>query len=243
MARRRRLRSSIERYGGVKLKSKNGTLLLFVILPILAIGILEKYWIQISVCAVLYLTAYLYEKNSWRKTLRNSGIDDIDKLHDGRDFEKRLEAMFEDLGYRATLTPHNDYGCDIVVYNYKGMKTAVQVKLRGAGQPPVGVGAVQEVTTSMPVYKAIHGIVITNRTFSSQARILAQKNGIELWSRDILITKLAEAHNKHARAENLPAHPAVSILQSPMLIPVPNMEVAEELNPNNVEDSAFNLRK
>lgn len=233
---KRKFKTSVEKYSGVKLNSKNGNLLFFVILPILAIGIIEKYWIQISICTIFGLTAYLYEKNSWRRTVSKSGIDDIDKMPDGRDFEKRLQVLFEDLGYRATLTPHNDYGCDVVVNNYKGMKTAVQTKLRGGGQPAVGVSAVQEVTTSMPVYNAIHGIVVTNRDFTPQARTLAQKNRVELWNREILIRKLAEARIKPIGEPIFQEHQTSNFLINQMMVPVPDMEVAEEFNPDNNDE-------
>ncbi|WP_140417774.1 restriction endonuclease [Desulfosporosinus sp. FKA] len=96
-------------------------------------------------------------------------------MTDGRDFEKRL--IFIDLGFKARLTPHNDYGCDVVVEKYRGMKTVVQAKL--SSRQAIGLGAVQEAVTSKAMYGAIHALIITNREYTSKAKVLVSlyKNG------------------------------------------------------------------
>lgn len=238
MARKRRFKSSIQRYSGVKLNSKNGNLMFFVFLPVFAYGLLINFWRQIAVVAVLALSLYLYKKNSWRKAIRKSGIHDIDKMPDGRDFEKRLRSLFNDLGFKARLTPHNDYGCDVVVEKYRGMKTVIQAKLSGG--KAIGLGAVQEALTSMAMYGAIHALVITNREYTSNARILAMKNGVELWNRDILILKLAQGRKeKKVIAPIMHDNQSINFFPSPMMNPAVNMEIAEDIAPSVNDDEPY----
>ena len=238
MARKRKFRASVQRYSGVKLNSKNGKLLFFVILPILAYGMLINYWREIAVVGFLILSIYLHEKNKWRKAIRKSGIEDIDKMTDGRDFEKRLKSLFNDLGFKARLTPHTDYGCDVVVEKYRGMRTVVQAKLSG-GQA-IGLGAVQEAVTSMAMYGAIHALVITNREYTQKARVLAQKNGVELWNRNILIGKLAQAGKAKRFIQSLfHQNQSVNSLRSPMMVPSVEMEIAEEILPSGKDDEPW----
>lgn len=238
MARKRTFKSSVQRYSRVKLNSKNGNLLFFVLLPILAYGILINYWRQIAVVAILALSVYLYEKNRCRKAIQNSGIEDIDKMPDGRDFEKRLKSLFNDLGFKARLTPHTDYGCDVVVEKYRGMKTVVQAKLSGG--KAIGLGAVQEAVSSMAMYGAIHALVITNRDYTPKARVLAKKNGVELWNRNILIGKLDRASKAKRLIRSLfhESQPT-NILQGKMMIPVVEMEIGEEISPSDNDDDAY----
>lgn len=48
----------------------------------------------------------------------------------------------------------------------------------------------------MAMYGTIHALVITNREYTQKARVLAEKNGVELWNRNILISKLAKAQTE-----------------------------------------------
>ncbi len=238
MARKKTFKSSAQRYSGLKLNLRSNNLLVYVIFAMLAYGVLIEYWRQITVIAVLALSIYLYKKSSWRKIMRESGIEDIDKMPDGRDFEKRLKSLFNDLGFKARLTPHTDYGCDVVVEKYRGMRTVVQAKLSG-GQA-IGLGAVQEAVTSMAMYEAIHALVITNREYTQKARVLAQKNSVELWNRNILIGKLAQASKpKRVFQPLFNRNMATNSLLSPTMIPAAEMEIAEEISPSVDDDEAY----
>jgi len=105
----------------------------------------------------------------------------------GIDFEKRLEVLFNDLGYKGKRTPASgDFGADLVIENNKG-RTVVQAK---RSSKAVGVKAIQEVTGSKAYYNAGHAIVVTNNIFTQQAKKLANMNCVELWDREILISKL-----------------------------------------------------
>ncbi|MCB8817395.1 restriction endonuclease [Desulfosporosinus shakirovi] len=106
--------------------------------------------------------------------MRKLGINNIDKMT-GREFEQRLEVLFGDLGYSVKLTPESgDYGADLVVDNASG-KTVVQAKRYSH---PVGVSAIQELTSSMAYYSAKNAIVVTNNYCTPQAKELA--SGIRL---------------------------------------------------------------
>lgn len=56
----------------------------------------------------------------------------------------------------------------------------------------VGVSAIQEVIGSRSVYNCHVGIVATNNYFTKPGVILAEKNNVILWDRDILIQKMVE---------------------------------------------------
>jgi restriction system protein len=124
-----------------------------------------------------------------QRRLSRSGIDQIDAM-DGRTFEEYLATLFRRLGYQTSVTQYRgDYGADLVIER-DGRRTAVQAK---RSTKPVGVKAVQEVVTSMNIYGCNQALVVTNRGFTDQARTLARANGVKLWDRDILVSKLLEA--------------------------------------------------
>lgn len=70
-----------------------------------------------------------------------------------------------------------DFGVDIIAYTPNGIKTCIQCK-RYDGS--VGLDAVQEVYSGIPVYGCDAGIVITNSSFTKAAQALAQKTGVQL---------------------------------------------------------------
>lgn len=176
-----------KRYG-VRFNSKQGHQFL-IILAILVIGFIINHPYLILGVGSLVLSIYFYQKWSARQAIRNSGIEQID-LMAGTDFEKRLQVLFTNLGYRAKLTPNNDFGADIIVEKYNGGRTVVQAKRYSR---PVGIKAVQEVIGAMAYYNAINTIVITNNSFTQQAERLASKNKVELWERQKLIYMINSA--------------------------------------------------
>ena len=174
-----------KRYG-VRFNSKQGHQFL-IIIGMLIIGLLIKYPLYIAAVGLPILAIYLYERWSNKQAIRKSGIKEID-LMSGLDFEKRLEVMFGDLGYKVKRTPPSgDFGADLVLEDQKG-RTVVQAKRYSK---PVGVKAIQEVIGSVAFYQAINALVITNMYFTPQAEKLAQCNGVELWNRDKLIETLS----------------------------------------------------
>jgi len=96
----------------------------------------------------------------------------------GKDYEKRCADYLRAHGYRhARLTGNSgDYGVDIVA-SKRRHRYAVQCKFYSR---PVGVAAVQQVVGGMAYYGCDRALVITNSTFTKQARELAMSNEVEL---------------------------------------------------------------
>jgi restriction system protein len=129
------------------------------------------------ICVQIFLRIYKYYR------LLRSNIRKIDKM-DGKEFEKYLELIFKNAGYKVINTPHSgDYGGDLLIEK-KGEKSIVQAKRY---QGLVGLKAVQEAYTSKNYYGCTSAIVITNSYFTKQAKTLAEANGVILWDRDILV--------------------------------------------------------
>lgn len=131
-------------------------------------------------------------KLAWRlhqlRRLARSGIKDIDQM-DGHRFEEFLVTLFRRLGYKVELSAgrrHGDYGCDLVVAKGRH-RTAVQAKRWSKN---VGVKAVQEAAASKNLYHCDRALVVANQEFTAQARKLARANDVELWGREVLVSKL-----------------------------------------------------
>lgn len=171
---------------GVKFNNKQGHQFL-IVAGVILIGVLEDYFWYVFAVGFFILAIFLYERWSNKQVIRKSGIKAIDTMS-GIDFEKRLEVLFKDLGYKVKRTPPSgDFGADLILEDKKG-RTVVQAKRYNK---PIGIKAVQEVIGSMAFYKATKALVVTNRCFTTQAERLAQSNGVELWDRDRLVKKLS----------------------------------------------------
>jgi hypothetical protein len=92
-------------------------------------------------------------------------------------FEEYCSSLFANCGCKVQTTPASgDYGCDLVI-NYRNFIIACQCKYYSN---PVGVEAVQQVFSSMSIYHAHGGAVITNNTFTPAAHNLAASCGVLL---------------------------------------------------------------
>ncbi len=69
-----------------------------------------------------------------------------------------------------------DYGVDVVASKH-GKKYAVQCKYYSN---PVGITAVQQAVAGMAMYGCNSAMVVTNSTFTAQARTLAGRNHVIL---------------------------------------------------------------
>jgi len=113
----------------------------------------------------------------------DSGISTIDTMS-GSDFERYLNALFQEAGYQVKHTPiSGDFGADLVLTK-NGLITVVQAK-RYSGK--VGVKAVQEIVAAKSYYGADKGAIVTNSYFTEQAITLANPNEIQLVNRDELV--------------------------------------------------------
>jgi restriction system protein len=89
-----------------------------------------------------------------------------------------MAEIFRKQGYEVELTPASgDQGVDLLL-NKQDLRVAVQLKrYRGSS---VGNKAVQEVHAGVDYYDATEGWVITNSSFTRQARQADNKLGIRL---------------------------------------------------------------
>ncbi|MCP3743745.1 restriction endonuclease [Paenibacillus sp. A3M_27_13] len=119
---------------------------------------------------------------------RKIGIQDIDRMEDGSEFELYLQRLLSTLGYKDIYktTSSRDFGADLVFTDREGVRVVIQAKRYGV-QHPVGLGAVQEIYTSMRYYAADKSLVITSGRYTESCKTLAAVNGVKLLDRNDLI--------------------------------------------------------
>lgn len=110
--------------------------------------------------------------------LRNIDLDDIDiNTTNPYTFEKQCAITLNNHGWNANTTPKSsDQGVDVIAEK-NGKSIAIQCKLYSK---PVGNKAVQEVNTGKSYYKTDYAAVVTNNTYTTAARRLAQNCGVLL---------------------------------------------------------------
>ncbi|MDE0088052.1 MAG: restriction endonuclease, partial [Candidatus Poribacteria bacterium] len=97
------------------------------------------------------------------------------------------------------LTPYScDKGADVVVHPMQSENPGllIQVKQRNAGGKPGGE-AVDEIIAAKPFYQEKYSttfkpIVITNRTFTNEARRLSRTNEVQMYERKWIIENLTQ---------------------------------------------------
>lgn len=130
------------------------------------------------------MAIYLLTKYIRNKRLRQSGIEEIDRMT-GREFEEYLAVLFRTYGYHAKVTRGSgDYGADLILTK-NGRKTVVQAKRY---KNNVGIKSVQEIIGAVNYYQADRAMVVTNSFFTKPAINLAQANNVQLINRDQLIS-------------------------------------------------------
>lgn len=113
-------------------------------------------------------------------------IADIDSM-DGNEFENFVAELFKKLGYNARVTKASgDQGVDVIAIRGE-KRLAIQAKCYSG---IVGNHAVMEVVAGMKCYGCNFSMVVTNSTFSPQAKEMAKVNRVELWDRYDLIEQL-----------------------------------------------------
>lgn len=114
---------------------------------------------------------------------RRADMRTIDEMS-GTEFEHVLGVAFQQAGYGVQhVGGRGDFGADLILHQH-GQRTVVQAK---RWVNTVGPGAIQEVAAARSHYGAQHAIAVTNSTFTSSARVLAQTNSVELWDRPVLV--------------------------------------------------------
>lgn len=119
----------------------------------------------------------------WYQYGKANNISQVDKMT-GEQFEIYCKGLFEKQGYRVSTTKRSgDFGADLVLEKNRRV-IVVQVK---RFKNNVGVSAVQEIVSALPVYKGQEAWVITNSYFTSSAIQLARANNVRLLNRDDLL--------------------------------------------------------
>ncbi|MGQ3480881.1 restriction endonuclease [Paenibacillus sp. TY11] len=129
---------------------------------------------------------------------RKIGIQDIDRMEDGSEFELYLQRLLSALGYKDIYktTSSRDFGADLVFTDREGVRVVIQAKRYGV-QHPVGLGAVQEIYTSMRYYAADKSVVITSGRYTESCKTLAAVNGVKLLDRNDLMDMIDLFKTKH----------------------------------------------
>ena len=98
---------------------------------------------------------------------------------DGLQFEHRCAELLRYRGFHkvAVTKGSGDQGVDILAQK-NGIKYGIQCKYYSY---PVGNKAIQEAYAGADFYDCDVAMVMTNSTFTRQARELADKLGVELW--------------------------------------------------------------
>ncbi|WP_103109474.1 restriction endonuclease [Brevibacillus reuszeri] len=120
--------------------------------------------------------------------IKNIGIEDIDKMQDGIDFEIYLQRLLIELGYHDAYKTVNsrDFGADVVFTDSSGDRAIIQAK-RYDTNYQIGLDAVQQVYTAKNFYRAKKTLVITSTTYTDSSETLAGVNGVLLLDRSDLI--------------------------------------------------------
>ena len=119
---------------------------------------------------------------------------------EGLTFERYLEVLFRNLGYKAERTQASgDFGADLII-SKGGIRTIVQAKRYSKN---VGVKAIQEVVAAQKIYNGTKAMVVTNSGYTKQAQVLARANNVELWNREHLVTAMLSIQ-KNAQKRTTP---------------------------------------
>ncbi|GAA6236642.1 restriction endonuclease [Apilactobacillus micheneri] len=116
-------------------------------------------------------------------------LQEIDGF-DGYQFEKLTCKLLTKLGFQDVKSTKgsSDYGIDVLAKN--GETTyGFQCKLYSS---PVGIKAVQEVSSGVEYYKCKKAIVISNSYFTPHAISASKELNVDLWNRDKLLDLLTE---------------------------------------------------
>lgn len=137
--------------------------------------------------------------------INNTALAEIDQF-DGDTFEYYVVVLMSVLGYSNVKKTQasNDYGVDVVCEK-DGIRYGIQCKrYKGA----VGRDAVQQVASGLNHYHCNKGIVITNSTFTRNARTLAQENDVLLIDRQkmIQLIKLCQSMGRYEEPLPSPNH-------------------------------------
>ena len=146
------------------------------------------WWIAGCIAAALFLCIAFFAIRYIIKIREGEKPHPVDEM-EGVEFEHYLAGHFEKQGFEVEVTQAgHDFGADLIITR-DGVKTAVQAKRYSEN---VSLSAVQEVFAAAAYYDCDTSLVITNSYYTSSAKKLAEKIGVELWDRDMLMEMFPE---------------------------------------------------
>ena len=169
---------------------------LLIVTIVLAIGaaIQEGNWIaNVAIFFVLagiwyYLNVAIKKWLLQKRWLDGVEMNVIDEMP-GHEFEEACAEIYRRLGYKVKVTKRTrDQGADLIMEGPSG-RVVVQAKRQASA---VGNWAVQEICAAKGLYKASHAVVITNNTYTIQARELADANAVKLVDRNDFVNMLVK---------------------------------------------------
>jgi HJR/Mrr/RecB family endonuclease len=121
--------------------------------------------------------AQSFKERHKKKSTEKNRVVDCSRMS-GVEFEAYVSRILGQLGFSdIRMTPAtNDQGADLLAKK-EGRTIVIQTKRYSS---PVGNSAVQEVVGALKFYSGQEGWVVTNSTFTTSAKQLAQKAGIRL---------------------------------------------------------------
>lgn len=115
------------------------------------------------------------------KIIKNKNIVTVHSIEEmtGIEFENYSADILKANGFENVQVTQmsKDYGVDIIAYKDE-IKYAIQCKKYSS---PVGIQSVQEVLGSKTMNDCHVAVVLTNNTFTTSAKELAEKNNVLLW--------------------------------------------------------------
>ena len=155
-----------------------------VVPMILLGGIVYTYWdyakyIVATIVLIFIIRLTIKAVRKVRTISCDFSLRSVDVM-DGTTFEYYVAQLLIERGYtNVSLTEQYDYGVDIVAEK-GGIRWGIQAK-RYSGL--VKAAAVRQVVTGLPLYGCDRAMVITNSTFSTVAKRLAEGNNCVLIDR------------------------------------------------------------
>lgn len=168
-------------------------------------------YILIAIVIILIIILTIKSISRRRARIRRQQLDpyritmqDIDQM-EGSEFERYLYRFFTELGYEDTYKTQGsgDFGADLVFTDREGIRNVLQAKCY-AEHNKIGLGAVQEIYSSMRYYEAEKCIVLTSSYFTKACETLAGVNAVKLLDRNDLIKLIEDfKSNDHEEAMDI----------------------------------------
>ena len=133
----------------------------------------------------VYIVFVIARASARRRVVRR--IEQLDEMS-GQEFEAAVASLLKKAGYRKIEQTQEtrDAGIDVIGV-LDGEVVGFQCKRYAKN---VGNHAVMEAYAGIQNYELDRAVIVTNAYFTKAAEDLAEKTGVELWDRDVLMEML-----------------------------------------------------